>query len=170
MLRTVFTTEQGTVAVTDALALEPGAAGTRSAGARPAALVRTVEGLSGSGSDGDVLRPRFEYGRVTAYLVQDGAVTAPRPAPTTLTMTASVPVSRDDIDASARFTVGPGQRETFALAYSPTYGDGDRRRGRPGVPWRWPTRSRAGGPGWTTTTTRAATRTWYGAARWCCRG
>ncbi|WP_329106639.1 glycoside hydrolase family 15 protein [Micromonospora sp. NBC_01699] len=127
VLRTVFTTGEGTVAVTDALALEPGARGHQIGRRSPAMLLRTVEGLSGSVPILMSFAPRFEYGRVTAYLtVEEREVTATAGA-TTLTMTASVPVDRDHIDASARFTVAAGQRESFAVTYSPTYGDGARR-------------------------------------------
>jgi GH15 family glucan-1,4-alpha-glucosidase len=134
VLRTVFATGAGTVAVTDALALEAGARGHQIGRRSPAMLLRTVEGLSGSVPMLMFFAPRFEYGRVTAYLtVEDGEVTATAGA-TTLTLTGSVPVDRDHIDASARFTVDAGQRETFAVTYSPTYGDGARRLAAGDVP------------------------------------
>ena len=121
VLRTVFTTAQGSVAVTDALALEPGARGHQIGWRSPGMLVRTVEGLSGSVPLLMNFAPRFEYGRVTAYLAAGDNGVRATAGPTTLTLTATVPVHREDIDASARFIVRAGQRETFALAYSPTY-------------------------------------------------
>ncbi|SCL16735.1 Glucoamylase (glucan-1,4-alpha-glucosidase), GH15 family [Micromonospora rhizosphaerae] len=123
VLRTVFTTQQGTVALTDALALEPGARvhiGLRP----PRVLLRMVEGLSGRVPVVMSFAPRFEYGRVTAYLAQHDSGVAVTAGPTTLTMSASVPLECRDGDASAQVTVGEGQRETFALAYTPTYGGG----------------------------------------------
>lgn len=123
VLRTVFTTEHGSVALTDALALEPGARGHEIGRRSPGVLLRTVEGLAGNVPLVMSFAPRFEYGRVTAYPGVRGDELTATAGATTLTLAASVPLSREDIDASARFTVATGQRETFALAYSPTYGE-----------------------------------------------
>jgi GH15 family glucan-1,4-alpha-glucosidase len=123
VLRTVFTTRHGVVALTDGLALEPGVRGHDIGRRPPGVLLRVVEGLSGTVPLVMSYAPRFEYGLVTAYLVpRDGSVVATA-GPTTLTLNASVPLRCDSVDASARFTVGEGQRETFTLSYTPTYGD-----------------------------------------------
>jgi GH15 family glucan-1,4-alpha-glucosidase len=121
VLRTVFTTRQGTVAVTDALALEPGARGHDIGRRSPGMLARVVEGLSGTVTMRLDYRPRFEYGRVTADLAEaDGVVRATAGA-VTLALTSSVPVSCRDGAATASFTVHEGQRVGFTLAWSATY-------------------------------------------------
>jgi GH15 family glucan-1,4-alpha-glucosidase len=131
VLRTVFTTPHGSVALTDALALEPGARGHRIGLRSPGVLLRRVEGLSGRVPLVMSFAPRFEYARVTAYLMGgDDGVTATA-GPTRLTLTATVPVvGAGTADATARLTVRAGQREAFALAHSRTYHDDG--AGRPG--------------------------------------
>ncbi|MFI6762731.1 glycoside hydrolase family 15 protein [Micromonospora sp. NPDC050417] len=134
VLRTVFHTDEGSVAVTDALAFEPGARGHQIGRRSPGLLLRTVEGLSGSVPLTMSFVPRFEYGRVTAYLTVEGQRVIATAGASALTLTATVPVHRSHIDASARFTVVAGQRECFAVAHSPTYDAGDAQGAEPDVP------------------------------------
>lgn len=122
-LRTVFTTDGGSVAVTDVLALEPGVRGHEIGRRSPGVLVRLVEGLSGVVLLEMSYSPRFQYGRVYGYLVRRDEALVATAGATTLTLTASVPLESNSEDASAQFRVGTGQRETFKLAYTPTYGD-----------------------------------------------
>lgn len=122
VLRTVFRTPDGSVAVTDALAFEPGSRGHQIGLRSPGVLLRTVEGLSGRVPMTMSFAPRFEYGRVTAYLTVEGQRVTATAGATTLTLTSTVPMHRDHIDASARFTVEAGLRHSFAVGYSPTYG------------------------------------------------
>jgi GH15 family glucan-1,4-alpha-glucosidase len=70
VLRTVFTTRDGSVAVTDALALEPGARGHHLGLRSPRLLSLLVQGLSGEVPIRLEYRPRFKYGLVTAYLTE----------------------------------------------------------------------------------------------------
>jgi GH15 family glucan-1,4-alpha-glucosidase len=124
VLRTVFTTAYGEASVTDGLVLEPGSRGHLIGRRSPGVLVRVVEGGSGTVAMTMSYYPRLEYGRRTAYLVwRDGTLVATA-GPTTLTMTAPVPLTCSEVEATARFTVGPGQRRTFVLAHRPTYHDG----------------------------------------------
>lgn len=125
VLRTVFTTEHGVVALTDALALEPGSRGHHIGRRSPRTLVRMVEGLSGTVPLVMSFAPRFEYGRVTAYPVQREGRVATTAGATTLTLLPSVSVQCHDADVSAQFTVDAGQCERFTLAYSATYGDAE---------------------------------------------
>ncbi|MEN3609234.1 glycoside hydrolase family 15 protein [Plantactinospora sp. ZYX-F-223] len=121
VLRTVFRTEHGEVSLTDGLLLEAGARGHGIGRKSPGVLVRVVEGLSGAVPMELSYHPRFEYGRRTAYLVwRDGELTATS-GPTTLAMTAPMPLTVQGSEAAARFTVGAGQRDTFVLAYRPTF-------------------------------------------------
>ncbi|MEE6263491.1 glycoside hydrolase family 15 protein [Plantactinospora sonchi] len=121
VLRTVFTTGDGSVAVTDGLALDAEARGHDVGRYPPGLLLREVQGLSGSVPMVMSYAPRFEYGRVRAHLLRHGETILARATGTTLGMTASVQVECRDVDASATFTVEAGQRETFSLSYSPTY-------------------------------------------------
>ncbi|MFI7577177.1 glycoside hydrolase family 15 protein [Micromonospora sp. NPDC049497] len=121
VLRTVFTTGQGTVAVTDALALEPGARGHDIGLRSPRVLGRVVEGLSGAVAVRLDYQPRFEYGRVMAYLVEtDGAIGATAGA-CHLSLRGDVPLTCGDGNASATFTVRAGETYQFTLGYAPTY-------------------------------------------------
>ncbi|MEO3923980.1 glycoside hydrolase family 15 protein [Micromonosporaceae bacterium B7E4] len=121
VLRTVFRTEHGEVSLTDGLLLEAGARGHGIGRRSPGVLVRVVEGLSGTVPMELSYCPRFEYGRRSTYLVwRDGELTATS-GPTTLALTAPMPLTVQGAEATARFTVGAGQRDTFVLAYRPTF-------------------------------------------------
>ncbi|GAA3766030.1 glycoside hydrolase family 15 protein [Plantactinospora mayteni] len=121
VLRTVFRTEHGEVSLTDGLLLEAGARGHDIGRRSPGVLVRVVEGLSGTVPMVLSYSPRFEYGRRSAYLVwRDGKLLATS-GPTTLAMTAPMPLTVQGAEATARFTVGAGQRDAFVLAYRPTF-------------------------------------------------
>ncbi|MFI9639372.1 glycoside hydrolase family 15 protein [Micromonospora sp. NPDC051925] len=124
VLRTVHHTPQGSVAVTDALAAEPGARGHELGRNSPAVLLRVVEGLSGRVRMGLELRPRPEYGLLTPYLHEqdDGAVLAAA-GPVTLTLRGTGSRLRADRDAVRHeFEVAAGERVGFDLAYASAYG------------------------------------------------
>ncbi|MEU0552156.1 glycoside hydrolase family 15 protein [Micromonospora sp. NPDC005979] len=121
VLRTVFHTAGGEVELTDALALEPGAREHDIGHRSPQVLVRSVRGLSGEVPMRVHYRPRFEYGRTTAFLVErDGALEAVGGA-SRLTLVASVPLTCGDGEAAATFTVRAGTTNNFTLGYAPTY-------------------------------------------------
>ncbi|MET8119689.1 glycoside hydrolase family 15 protein [Micromonospora sp. NPDC005189] len=121
VLRTVFRTSQGEVALTDALAFEPGARGHDIGLHSPQVLVRSVQGLSGEVPMRVHYRPRFEYGRTTAYLVErDGTLEAIAGA-ARLTLRGSVRLSCSDAEATATFTARAGTTHNFSLGYAPTY-------------------------------------------------
>ncbi|MFC4021761.1 glycoside hydrolase family 15 protein [Micromonospora sp. GCM10011542] len=121
VLRTVFTTSDGVVAVTDALALEAGARGHDIGLRSPQVLVRTVQGLSGGVPMRVHYRPRFEYGRVVAYLVErDGTLEATAGA-ARLTLRGTEPLRCGDGEASGTFTARTGSAHHFTLGYAPTY-------------------------------------------------
>ena len=98
VMRTVHTTSTGTVAVTDALALEPGARGHDVGLDSPHVLVRAVEGLAGTVAMTNELAARPEYGvtrphlrrlDVTSFEAHGGPIrlvaTGPRPGTSTRT-------------------------------------------------------------------------------------
>ncbi|MFC8617122.1 glycoside hydrolase family 15 protein [Micromonospora purpureochromogenes] len=122
VLRTVFTTATGTVAVTDGLALEPGARGHRVGRHSPRVLARVVQGLAGEVRLRSHFRPRFEYGRVIPRLDrQDGEVVATA-GTTRLVLRADTPQSVGTGEASASFTLRAGERRGFTVGYGPAYG------------------------------------------------
>ncbi|MFI1196695.1 glycoside hydrolase family 15 protein [Micromonospora sp. NPDC020750] len=121
VLRTVFTTRDGSVAVTDTLALEPGARGHDIGLHSPRVLARLVEGVSGAVPVRLRYRPRFEYGRVVPYLVPtDDGVEATAGA-ARLRLRGDVPVRCGEGEAAATFVVRAGESYGFTLGYGPTY-------------------------------------------------
>jgi GH15 family glucan-1,4-alpha-glucosidase len=124
-LRTVFRTGSGTVAVTDALSLQPGARGHDIGLRSPHVLLRVVEGLEGTVCVRTTVAPRFEYGlTVPRWRASSGAWSA-HVGPVGLRLTSTVELAADAGDLSGAFTVRAGERVGFCLAYRPPYEDGD---------------------------------------------
>ncbi|MGC4805158.1 glycoside hydrolase family 15 protein [Micromonospora sp. DT233] len=128
VLRTVHETATGSVAVTDALAAEPGARGHELGMRSPAVLLRVVEGLTGRVRMGLEFTPRPEYGLLTPYLHgQDGGAVLATAGPVTLVLRGTGPVGaalRPDRDrVRHEFEVAAGETVGFDLAYAPAYGD-----------------------------------------------
>lgn len=121
VLRTEFHTAQGEVALTDALAFEPGARGHEIGVHSPQVLVRSLRGLSGAVPMRVLYRPRFEYGRAIAYLVERDDMLEAIAGAARLTLRSDVRFSRGDGEATASFTVGAGATHNFSLGYAPTY-------------------------------------------------
>ncbi|WKU05133.1 glycoside hydrolase family 15 protein [Micromonospora sp. HUAS LYJ1] len=125
VLRTVFHTGTGSVAVTDALALEPGARGHDIGLRSPRVLARLVEGLSGEVPVRVEFAPRFEYGRVTAYLTHAAGVIDARAGACRLSLRSDVPLACRHGDAVGRATVRAGDTLRLTLGYAPTYDGGE---------------------------------------------
>ena len=124
VLRTVFTTATGSVAVTDALALEPGARGHEVGLHSPRVLARVVRGLSGEVPLRLHYRPRFEYGRMVPQLVrQDDALVASA-ASARLDLRTSVPLVCEVGEAFGSFTARAGETHGFTVGYAPAYDAG----------------------------------------------
>ncbi|SCL24398.1 Glucoamylase (glucan-1,4-alpha-glucosidase), GH15 family [Micromonospora rhizosphaerae] len=124
VLRTVFTTRTGSVAVTDALALEPGARGHEIGLRSPRVLARLVEGLTGEVPMRVEYQPRFEYGRVRAYLTDSAGEIAATAGACRLSLRANVPMDLGDGGATGRFTARAGTSHHFTLGHAETYGGG----------------------------------------------
>ncbi|MFD0782730.1 glycoside hydrolase family 15 protein [Micromonospora azadirachtae] len=124
VLRTVFTTATGSVAVTDALALEPGARGHEVGLRSPRVLARVVRGLTGEVPLRMRYRPRFEYGRMVPQLEQQDDALVATAASARLDLRVTIPLVCDVGEASGSFTVRAGETQRFTLAYAPAYDAG----------------------------------------------
>ncbi|WP_442930920.1 glycoside hydrolase family 15 protein [Micromonospora sp. NBC_00389] len=122
VLRTVHQTDGGSVAVTEALATEPGARGHDLGSASPAVLLRTVEGLSGRVRMSTDFVPRPEYGLLTPFLHSQPDRVVAAAGPVSLTLRAGVPLTCERGRAHADFDVSAGQVVGFDLAYAPSFG------------------------------------------------
>ncbi|MBM0259015.1 glycoside hydrolase family 15 protein [Micromonospora sp. 4G55] len=122
VLRTVFSTATGAVAVTDALALEPGARGHDIGRRSPRVLARVVEGLAGEVPMLVDYQPRFEYGRVSAYLTNSDGMIDAAGGGCRLRLRADVALDCGEDGATARITVRAGETYRFTLGHAPAYG------------------------------------------------
>jgi alpha,alpha-trehalase len=118
ILETTFTTDSGTVKLTDALTFAEGQRGHDLGFSCPHELVRLVEGVSGTVELELELAPRPEYGLVRPLFrrTPDGGRTFG--GPTRVTVTAGVPVEISDSTMRASFTVVEGQQVGFALRWA----------------------------------------------------
>lgn len=124
VLRTVFTTATGSVALIDALALEPGARGHEVGLHSPRLLARVVRGLSGEVPLRLHYRPRFEYGRMVPLLERRDGSLVTSAASARLDLRSTVPLTCDVGEASGSFTVRAGETSHFTLGYAPAYDAG----------------------------------------------
>jgi GH15 family glucan-1,4-alpha-glucosidase len=115
VLETTFSTADGSVTVTDALALGAGAWGHRLGADSPGLLIRRVEGVDGQVELEMEYQPRTEYGLVWPVLsTVDGGIRGRGGADVTVLST-QVPLTLGTGSAAGRFTVAAGQRLLFAL-------------------------------------------------------
>lgn len=121
VLRTVFTTATGSVAVTDALALGPGARGHEVGLHSPRVLARVVRGLSGEVPLRMHYRPRLEYGRMVPQLVQQDDALVVTAASTRLDLRTTISLMCELGEAFGSFTVRAGETQHFTLGYAPAY-------------------------------------------------
>ena len=116
VLETTFTTESGSVTLTDALAVGHNERGHGLGAAAVGTVLRQVTGIEGEVELALSYAPRPDYGRVVPELASraDGAVIAAT-IDGMLVLTSSVPVQIDGAVAHARFTVRAGDTTSFAL-------------------------------------------------------
>jgi GH15 family glucan-1,4-alpha-glucosidase len=120
VLETTFTTETGTMTVTDALATGPGERGHELGHRSPRLLVRQVRALAGTVDGAFDLAPRPEYGLVTRLAVAvDGGVRL-QGGPDVMVLSATVPVTVTDGRVTGRFTLGEGESACFGLHHRRT--------------------------------------------------
>jgi GH15 family glucan-1,4-alpha-glucosidase len=122
VLRTVFRTPGGAVALTDALAFALGARGHAIGADSPGVLLRRVEGLEGEVHLRMEFAPRFEYGRTVPRLRWDSSRVVAQAGPVSVYLSAPVDVTLGAGAAEAEFTVRAGDALDFSLAYAPTFG------------------------------------------------
>jgi alpha,alpha-trehalase len=118
VLETTFTTDSGSVKVTDAMAFAEGQRGHDLGLQSPHELLRLVEGVSGTVELELELAPRPEYGLVRPLFrrTPDGGRTFG--GPTRIAATAGVPVEISDATMRASFTVVEGQQVGFAMRWT----------------------------------------------------
>ncbi len=126
VLRTMFATPTGTVALTDTLALEPGARGHEIGHRSPCVLLRAVEGLSGEVDMTIVVAPRLEYALTVPRWTYDDGTWALRAGPTGLRLRTAVGMESRDGDVSGNIRIRAGEAVAFSLAYDPPYSEAAR--------------------------------------------
>jgi GH15 family glucan-1,4-alpha-glucosidase len=117
VLETIFTTETGSVRLTDALAFAPGQRGHELGLDAQHELLRSVEGVEGTVELVVELAPRPEYGLVEPLfrMTDDGGRTF---GVTRLHVTAGVPVSIEGATMRGSFTVSAGETVGFAMRWA----------------------------------------------------
>jgi GH15 family glucan-1,4-alpha-glucosidase len=120
VLETTFTTETGTVKVTDALLFAEGQRGHDLGYESPHELVRSVEGVSGEVELTLELAPRTEYGLVRPLFRRENDGGRTFGGPNRITVRAGIPVTIEDVTMGATWTVAGGEQYGFALRWVPT--------------------------------------------------
>ena len=133
VLETVFTTSDGRVVVTDALALAAMARKHDIGVDSPHVLLRRVEGVTGKVSMVSELSPRMEYGRTEPYWTELEAGVQADGGPVRLRCSSSVRMRCREGIARAEFEVAAGEVFDFRLNYEPSYGRTSRRPEDPSI-------------------------------------
>jgi GH15 family glucan-1,4-alpha-glucosidase len=123
VVESTITTATGEASVTDALAMEPGARGHQLGLRSPHVLLRSVEGRSGRVTFRCEFSPRFEYGLTTPHLRRDEHGLVAEAGPVQLRLSCPVALEERDGTATATFTVGAGERMSFAVAHATSHDD-----------------------------------------------
>jgi GH15 family glucan-1,4-alpha-glucosidase len=120
VVETTFTTETGSVTLTDALAFAEGQRGHDLGYDAPHELLRSIEGVSGEVELVCELAPRTEYGLVRPLFRMEGDGGRTFGGPNRISVRAGVPVEIEDVTMRATFTVSAGDRVGFSLRWIPT--------------------------------------------------
>jgi GH15 family glucan-1,4-alpha-glucosidase len=120
VVETTFTTETGTVKLTDALAFAEGQRGHDLGYDAPHELLRSVEGVSGEVELVFELAPRTEYGLVRPLFRMEGDGGRTFGGPNRIGVRAGVPVEIEDVTMRATFSVAADERIGFSLRWIPT--------------------------------------------------
>src|SRR4051812_35259287 len=119
VLETTFTTDEGVVRLTDALAFPDGQRGHDLGKDSPHELLRSVAGVAGSVELRLELCPRPEYGLVHPLfrMTDDGGRTFGGPNP--IVVRAGAPVLIDGSTMTGSFTVREGEEVGFSMRWAP---------------------------------------------------
>jgi GH15 family glucan-1,4-alpha-glucosidase len=120
VVETTFTTETGSVTLTDALVFAEGQRGHDLGYDAPHELLRSVEGVSGEVELVFELAPRTEYGLVRPLFRMEGDGGRTFGGPNRIVVRAGVPVEIEDVTMKAALTVAAGERVGFSLRWIPT--------------------------------------------------
>ena len=115
VLRTVFRTRHGSVALTDACALGPDERGHRIGLHSPHAILRVLEGLEGEVEIDVDLAPRPGYGLTAPVLVSQAGGLRSQGGPQAYVVTADLVLEVRMGTARGRATIAAGERRAFAL-------------------------------------------------------
>src|SRR5712691_12122272 len=113
VLETTFSTDTGTVKLTDALVFAEGQRGHDLGYDAPHELHRSVEGVAGHVDLVFELAPRTEYGLVRPLFRKEGDGGRTFGGPNRIAVRAGVPVTLEDVTMKATFTVAAGDSIGF---------------------------------------------------------
>jgi GH15 family glucan-1,4-alpha-glucosidase len=119
VIETTFTTEYGSVRLTDALAFAEGQRHHELGFGAPHLLLRLVEGVLGEVELGFELAPRPEYGLVRPLFRATESGGRTFGGPNQVVVTAGVTTAIENSTMSAIFTVSAGQQVGLALQWAP---------------------------------------------------
>src|SRR5215218_8670156 len=122
VIETTFTTDAGSVRVTDALAVAEGQRGHALGHDAPHELLRLVEGVEGDVELALELAPRGEYGLVRPLFRAEPGGGRTFGGPNRLAVRAGVDTEVEDATMRARFTARAGEQVGFALRWAPVEG------------------------------------------------
>src|SRR6266699_4176605 len=110
VVETTFTTDTGSMTLTDALVFAEGQRGHDLGYDAPHELLRSVEGIAGEVELVLELAPRPEYGLVRPLFRKEGDGGRTFGGPNRITVSAGVPVEIEDVTMGATFTVAEGEQ------------------------------------------------------------
>src|SRR5438128_10178357 len=113
VVETTFTTDTGSVTLTDALVFAEGQRGHDLGYDAPHELLRSVEGVSGEVELLFELAPRTEYGLVRPLFRMEGDGGRTFGGPNRITVRAGVPAQIDDVTMRASFRIAEGDQVGF---------------------------------------------------------
>jgi GH15 family glucan-1,4-alpha-glucosidase len=122
VIETTFSTDQGSVKLTDAMAFAEGQRHHELGFQTPHMLLRLVEGIDGEVDLELELAPRPEYGLVKPLLRPVGNGGRTFGGPNQVVISSGVPTVIDDSTMRASFAVAAGEQVGFALQWSPPEG------------------------------------------------
>ncbi|MDQ4095289.1 MAG: glycoside hydrolase family 15 protein [Actinomycetota bacterium] len=121
VLETTFDTDEGSVTLTDCLALEEVIERDDARAGPENVLVRIVTGLHGKVPMRMVYRPRFDYGSIVPWLREHHGVMEAVGGPDALDLMASTHLTLGFGEVVSEFEVAQGTSDVFLLSYHPSH-------------------------------------------------